>query len=41
MSCGMHIAFFSILLSPRDKNDSAESKWSPIAVYSCSRNTCP
>jgi hypothetical protein len=23
------------------KNDSAESKRSPIAVYSCSRNTCP
>ena len=29
----MHIAFFSILLSPRDKNNSAESDRSPIAVY--------
>src|SRR5258707_80642 len=25
----------------RQKNDSAESNRSPIAVYSCSRNTCP
>src|SRR6266478_8836989 len=27
--------------SHQTKNDSAESKWSPVAVYSCSRNTCP
>ena len=30
-----------ILNGSRPKNDSADSTESPVAVYSCSRNTCP